>query len=520
MPKDSPAVSEPTVETLLEQADDERRPHAESSEGGHGSEAALALRNALKLGSSLILTWGVALIVAFKLPKYLGPTPYGTYQLGESWGLAGAVFLTLGVDTYISREIAVRPKHASDFFGGLLVARLFTLVPVVLFSIALLHSKVPEKQLSVTLFGIAYVFYAMNQTFQQMLQAASQVGGLAIANVASKVLWGGATLYLLFSKAPFWTLPLPTIASEGLKCLVLFNAARGAVDLELRIDTAATREVLKISFPFYIANVAVSLGSYIDVPLLEQIVASNDELGWYSGARRIALLSALLSPILSGVLVPMMSRAKHRNEEDFFAILRRGIEGVCVCAIPLTLMLALGAEFWIHITQGDAFLPAARSLRWLAPTFVFSYANVLLWVALMILDRSWTITVISIVGLVLLPTFTLIAVPLTKNMGPGGAGMGCAIAMSARELVICCVFLYFLGKRAVDRRAASNTAKSLVVCGIVIAADRLLTSLGPARLAIDAALYTVLAFAFRIVGPSDIIAVLKMIKDRKKPEPA
>ena len=75
----------------------------------------------------------------------------------------------------------------------------------------------------------AFAFYAMNQTFQQMLQAASKVGGLAIANVLSKVLWGGAILYLLYSKAPFWTLPLPTIASEGLKCVALYVATRNAV---------------------------------------------------------------------------------------------------------------------------------------------------------------------------------------------------------------------------------------------------------------------------------------------------
>ena len=53
-----------------------------------------------------------------------------------------------------------------------------------------------------------------------------------------------------------------------------------------------------------------------------------------SAAREIARLSALMSPVLSGVLVPMMSRAKHRNEEEFFRILRRGLEGVSVIALP------------------------------------------------------------------------------------------------------------------------------------------------------------------------------------------
>jgi hypothetical protein len=63
--------------------DEAGRP-ADAAQGERRGEAALALRNALKLASSLVLTWGVALIVAFKLPKYLGPTPYGVYQMGES----------------------------------------------------------------------------------------------------------------------------------------------------------------------------------------------------------------------------------------------------------------------------------------------------------------------------------------------------------------------------------------------------------------------------------------------------
>ena len=39
------------------------------------------------------------------------------------------------------------------------------------------------------------------------------------------------------------------------------------------------------------------------------------EVGWYGAARETARLSALMSPVLSGVLVPMMSRAKHRSAD-------------------------------------------------------------------------------------------------------------------------------------------------------------------------------------------------------------
>jgi O-antigen/teichoic acid export membrane protein len=307
------------------------------------------------------------------------------------------------------------------------------------------------------------------------------------------------------------------IASEALKCAFLAYATKNAIDLELRFDWKETKKVLAISFPFFVANVAVSLGSSIDVLVLGSLVSeTSPEVGWYGAAQQIARMSALLSPVLGGVLIPMMSRAHARNEEDFFAILRRGIEGVAVVAIPLTLILALGAEIVVALLKPE-FIPAARSLRWLAPTFVLSYGNVLLWVALMILGRSWVITIISILGLALLPPFIWAGIHLVSGSGSGGAGMGTALGVSARELVILLVFLWFLGKRAVDRRSATNVAKSIVASAIVIGADYAMSSLYPiVRLALDGALYGVLAFGLRILRPSDIKSVLKMIKDRKK----
>jgi O-antigen/teichoic acid export membrane protein len=483
------------------------------------AEGMLALRNGAKLAASMILTWGVALIVTFKLPKYLGPERFGHYRFGDQFAMSLAVFLSLGVDTYISREIAVRPKHASEFFGGVLVTRALVILPLIGVAFFVLDGEVQERRLAAVLFGVAYLFTALNQTFQQTLQAASKVDGLAVANVIAKVLWGGGTFAAVTLQAPFWVLPLPMIIGEALKATFLYIATKDAVGLELRIDLAETKKVLKVAFPFYIANVAVSLGSSIDVVVLGKIMSkTSEEVGWYGSARQIAQLSALLSPIMSGVLIPMMSRAKARNEADFYRILRRGFEAVIVVSIPLTLLLALGSEYWIHITIKDKFLPAADSLRWLAPTFVFAYANVLLWLALMILDRSWTITIVSIAGLVLLPVLIVIAVPLTAGRGPGGAGMGVAMALSLRELVIVLVFLAFLRDKALDRRGAMALVKSLAICVAVAGANHFMLALHPLlRLSADALLYLVLMLGSRVLAPSDLKAVLKMVKDRKKP---
>jgi O-antigen/teichoic acid export membrane protein len=480
-------------------------------------EGATALRNGAKLATSLLLTWGVALVITFKLPKYLGPLAWGYYKYGFEYAASLAVFLHFGVDTYISREIPLRPKHASDFFGGVVLARTLLVLPLFAYGWLHLSHKLHDERVAAALFGVTQLFIVMNLTFAQILQASSTVGRLAISNVVAKVLWGGGTLAAVLLDAPFWVLPLPMLASEALKAGFLYLATRDAVGLEVRVDLTETKRVLRVSFPFFIAIAAVYLGGSLDVVLLRELVPDgSEEVGWYSAAREIARLSALMMPVLTGVVVPMMSRAMHNDEGEFFRILRRGMEGVSVVSIPLTLMLALGAEFAIGVVLKDKFRPASYSLEWLAPTFVLAYMNCLLWLALMIMKRSWTITIVSIVGMALLPLFILGVVPLTRGLGPGRMGMGVAMALSARELVIVLVFLAVVGKRALDRRAVLAIVKSLAICGLVVAVHMALVTIGPWRLAIDCVVYGVLALATGVIRIRNAKDVLRMIKDRKK----
>src|SRR5687767_13936019 len=260
-------------------------------------EGALALSNGIKLAASLLLTWGVALIITFKLPKYLGPEQFGWYRYGFDFALSAAVFLGFGVDTYIQREIPVRPKHASDFFGGLVMIRTLMLVPLFAYGFYHLGGKLPEERLAAALFGITQIFIVMNYTFQQTLQAASKVDGLAVSNVVTKILWGGGLFAAIALKVPFWVLPLPMLAAEILKAAFLFKVTREAIDLKVRLDWSATKAVFKASAAFFVANAAVSLGSSIDLVILRELVgceevkkaasaaASTDprclEVGWF-----------------------------------------------------------------------------------------------------------------------------------------------------------------------------------------------------------------------------------------------
>jgi O-antigen/teichoic acid export membrane protein len=489
----------------------------EDHRAGSRRDLVTSARNALKLGGSLLATWSVALVVRFHLPRHLGPAAFGTFNFAESFAAAFSIFMGLGIETYIQKEVSVRPAHASEFFGGLIVLRaLMSCVLLSLMTSVLIATHRPIETVYVALaFGVAQFVIGLNATLGTMLQASTKVGGLAVTTVIAKLLWGAGVVVGIWLHASLLVLALPVLASELLRTMFLFPAAKRIVGLELRFQPAVVKQVIIASLPFYVSNVAVSLGSRLDVSMLE-FMSSSNEVGWYSAANNLAGLAMLLAPLLGWVIMPLLSRAARRSREEVFAIIRRAIEALVVVSIPVTLLIGLGASVWVRLVFGPAFEPAATSLRVLAPIFVLTYVAMLLATVLVILERSWTLTLTSLGGLATLPLLVWILVPIMKRLGPGGAGTGAALAQIAMEALIVTSFLIHIGRSAFDRRSLVAIGKSLGVSAVVIALHRATESLGVARLALDAAAYVVLAFAVRAVRFREVANGIRALRSERR----
>src|SRR5919199_2372299 len=130
------------------------------------SDAHLAVWNGLKIAASLLVTWTVALAVRFALPRQLGPEVYGLYNFAEAFAASFFVLTTLGVETYVQKEIPLRRKHASDFVGGVLALRV-ALGALLLAAMAIiLHfdGRAFEIRRAVYLFAVGQIFFVANAT--------------------------------------------------------------------------------------------------------------------------------------------------------------------------------------------------------------------------------------------------------------------------------------------------------------------------------------------------------------------
>ena len=483
------------------------------------NDVAVAGRNALTLAFSLIATWSVAFIVRFQLPRFLGPERFGSFNFADNFSAGFFTLVDFGIDIYIVKETATRPARASDFFGGVLAARLaWSVVTVAVMAATLVATHRPsEVVLATTVFGVTQLAILNNNSLAALLQAATRVRRLAVANVTSKVLWGVGLAIVIFFRGSLAMLVVPLLVSELIKTLWLFPAVRSAIDLKLRFDRKATAAALIASLPYFVNAGAVSIGNRFTASSLEFVAADKREVGWYGASANLASLAMLLSPLLGWVLMPLLARAIQRSQEELYVIIRRSVEGLLVCIVPVTLLISLGADLWVRIAFGGKFEEAAPSLRLLSLDFSLVYLSMILSTALIMLGRQWSVTFVSLAAI---PIRAALIVPFSwagaRWLGPGGAAFGAAATEIAGIGSTAVGSLILAGRRAFDRRAVVAIVKSVMIAMVVAALDHFLVRLGHLRLVVDMVAYVVLAVATGAVRVREVASLVSTMRRARR----
>jgi O-antigen/teichoic acid export membrane protein len=484
-------------------------------------EAFLAIRNTAKLVSSLVVVWGIGLGMRLVVPRYLGPALFGELNFADAFAATLAVAFTLGADVYIRKEISVRPEHARDFFGGVLVLRLgiaLVLTAVIAAVMALSH-RPPEVQRLVYIFSAAQFFVSLNAALSAMLQSHGKVGGMSVLSIATKIIWALGFLAALTLHTGLWAFAASFLASEGVETFALYALARRHIGLRLQLDSAATRALVVFGLPFYLKTAAQTAYTKMDVSFLA-LGADNVEVGWYGSASTLANLALLVAPLISWVLMPMYARAIARSREELFQAVRRSLELILSVSIPLSLAIAVGADVWIHLVFGASFAPAATALRILAPMFVVTYVGIVCSMALTLLDRGWSLTAIAIGGFAVNFGLNSVLIQIAiRRLGPGGGGAGCATAMLGTEVAVTTAMLVMVGRSALDRRVLTMVVKCAVGCAIAVALDRACAFLGPLRLVPAAAGYLAFVLLSRALPIGEIAGMVRGAYRRPAPDP-
>jgi O-antigen/teichoic acid export membrane protein len=479
-------------------------------------EVGLALTNAVKLGSSLILTWGIALVTRLYIPRYLGPERFGALNFADAFTGTAFVVMSLGLDTYVRKEISVRPGHANDFVGGIVTLRLALLVLVYgAMEVVLRVTRCsPDVRMLVYIYGASQFFAHGGNTSAGLLHATGKVGEMSVLSVVIKVIWAICVFLAIILKLGLWAFPATFAATEGIKSFVLYWLARKYLGFQFRVNIKATLAVLLAALPFFVSGLATTVYDKIGVSLLE-FLSSRLEVGWFGAASGLSGVTLLFTPLLAWVVIPLFARSAAQSRDDLFKMVRRSLEFVLVAAIPVSTALFVGADIWVTLLFGQAFAPAAMALRVLSVATLLMYLSIVAVYALAVLNHTWSMSFIFLAGTIISPAANFILIPKLSATGvAGAAGAACALSTLVTELAMVTGLLWKLGKSTFDRHLIAVIAKSVAAALAVILLDaHVFRPWGPIRLLVDASIYVI---AVGLSGAVDLRAFVALVKTAKQ----
>ena len=476
-------------------------------------------RNALKITAALGTTLTISFFVRVLIPRSLGPEGFGDFSFSEAFTTTVFVALSLGLDTFIYREVSRRPERASDFWGGTLVLRLAISAALAGVVALFLHAsgRSADVRSLVWLFAGVQLLTVVGATFQTLLHARATVDGLSLTSVGAKLVWAAGVASAAALRAPAWAFVLPSLVSEGLRATVLWLLARRNLGLRFRVNVAETRRVVVESAPFYFNAIAVAVMQKLDVSILA-LRAPSSEVGFYGVAVTVSSIALLGVPVLGSVLFPFLSRAAARSTDELDRLQAGILELTVAGSVPVALALSLGAEPIVRLLFGAAFAPAAPALAILAPMLVLTYANVVWAISLNVLGRGWSTAMATVGGIAVDAALNLGLLPTAMAFlgRPGSGGVACSVFMVVSEATVVCLFVRARGRRAALSSAVlSRFARTAGAAAIAVVTHLALAPLGPLRLVAAGVAYLAAAFALGALRRSDFDAAYALFGRRR-----
>ncbi len=304
----------------------------------------------------------LSLIVGIFIAKFLGPHDFGDLSFATAFTAIIAAVGTLGLDSFIIREVIEQPEKRDEILGTSFWMRLgvsVVLVPVsvliYIFFRGITEQQGTELTLVVTFCASALFFKAFNiidSYFQSQVRSKFVVQVQNICLILSSII-----------KISFVLLKLPLVyfafalVLDGLMLAIGLIIIYHKESLHIRnwaYDPLRAKALLNKSWPLILSAVMVTLYMQIDILMLKYFAGSR-EAGIYSSAAKISESWYFIPVAIVTSVFPAIIHARKTDPARYEKRLQNLYDLLILISVPVALVVSLGADTFIQLIYGDRF---------------------------------------------------------------------------------------------------------------------------------------------------------------------
>jgi O-antigen/teichoic acid export membrane protein len=353
------------------------------------------------------------LIVGFS--RKFGAEILGQYSVSMAIGAVAALFVSLGTQPLLVREISRKTESTADLLGVLIPVQMALAVPAWLLACTASTLLIGDtRALPVVAATCGYqVLLRLASLLLTPFQATEQMQVSVTGQLAHRLIAVSLGLSAIWLGAGAGMVALALVL--GALALIAYASVRGAIYFgrpALRLAPREAFRLLRLASPFFglaALGVVYARGSLIMLGAL----MTQSAVGLYAVVDRLMTAAALAPGTFNSAVYPALSRLAHTSAPDGNVLLVRCLRLVIVGTMPLTAALTLFAGDIIGLVFGTQFLAAASALQVLAWTLPLRGLHWLLGSQLAALDQQSAVararSFVLCVFLVLTPALILAA---------------------------------------------------------------------------------------------------------------
>ena len=451
-------------------------------------------------------------VVVISLAQTFGADVLGQYSVSMAVGAVSTLFVGLGTQPLLIREIGRNPGSSRDLLGVLMPVQIvlgaLAWLAACLVCLLLIDEAGAAPVIAAT---CGYqVLLRLATTLLTPFQATEQMQAVISGQMLQRFLTLALALTAIWLGADAGTVTLALVA--GAAFLLAFAWVAGSNRFgrpTLHLDWRGARSLFKSSSPFLgltALGVIYARGGLILLSVLGGPLA----VGLYAVVDRLMAAAGLVPGVFNSAAYPALSRAARDSTADARALAARCLRLLMVGTIPLAAMISIFADDVLTLLFGAEFLPATVALQVLAWTLPLRGAQWLLGSQLAALDRQARMAKGRAVALAAFLTLTPALI-----LGLGFVGVAWAV-------LICDGLQLAIYRRLLQRaHSAPSLAKSSVppalAAAVTLLASAMATDLAlVSRASIAVTIMATGLLAFGAVRRSDLVFLRTLIRRTRR----
>jgi O-antigen/teichoic acid export membrane protein len=362
------------------------------------------------VGSLLASVVGFLTFVA--ITRGLGPEAFGDFTAATVFLFVPVVLADVGLSTAVLREISADPSRTEPAMRASLPLRVIVSAIAVLVAIGV-GLALPfndRTQVAILLSSIGAFLQLMTLALLPVLQAQLKMHLSVGATLVGRVATLGFTLAALGAGYGFKAVVGAQVAGIAVTFLLHLLAVGLIVPLHPVIDTRYWRSLLAGAFLLGLAIALSQIYFRVDAVILS-LLRSAAEVGFYGAAYKFIELSGIVNAAVGISMFPSLTRFIAIEDPRAARLVQTVFDLLIATAAPLAIVMIAFAEEIVVLAAGPEFEPGGEALRLLAPYVLFSFANGVLWRALISSSRDRALLASSVFVLVLNVVLNLVLIP-------------------------------------------------------------------------------------------------------------